>query len=289
MPPEELVLYHVFIGEVCSHEWIAPTFERQRASGLLASYLGYSTTYGSSGLCGSSMAQRDGLVQVAAGSGGPSGCATGAPDISGVVGGTCQGYAKPSWQAGLPGIPGDGVRDIPDVSLFAGSGVWGHYYVMCWSDVRNGGASCSGDPSTWAGAGGTSFGSPIMAGIQALVNQKTNSAQGNPNYVYYQLAAGAASCNSANGDPGTGQCVFHNVTQGDIDVNCAGSEDCYGAAAPVTGGRRGGFGQPQANGALSGSSDSYSPAFAAASGWNFATGIGSVNAANLVNNWPGGQ
>jgi subtilase family serine protease len=259
------------------------------ASGLLANYLGYSTTYGSSGLCGSSMAQRDGLVQVAAGSGGPSGCATGTPDISGVVGGTCQGYAKPSWQAGLPGIPSDSVRDIPDVSLFAGSGVWGHYYVMCWSDVRNGGASCAGDPSTWAGAGGTSFGSPIMAGIQALVNQKTNSAQGNPNYVYYQLAAGAASCNSSNGDPGTGPCVFHNVTQGDIDVNCAGSEDCYGAAASVTGGRRGGFGQPQANGALSGSSDSYVPAFSAAAGWNFATGIGSVNAANLVNNWPGGK
>jgi subtilase family serine protease len=259
------------------------------ASGLLASALGYSTTYGSSGLCGSRMAEQDGLVQVAAGSGGPSGCATGTPDTEGVVGGSCQGYAKPSWQSGLPGIAGDGVRDIPDVALFAGTGVWGHYYVMCWSDLRNGGASCSGDPSTWAGAGGTSFASPIMAGIQALVNQKTNSAQGNPNYVYYQLAAGSATCNSSNGDPGSGPCVFHNVTQGDIDVNCAGSENCYGAAASVTGGRRGGFGASQANGALSGSSNSYSPAFSAAAGWNFATGIGSVNAFNLVNNWPGGQ
>src|SRR5579863_423098 len=34
--PEELVLYHVFIGEVSSHEWVVPTFEWQRASGLLA-------------------------------------------------------------------------------------------------------------------------------------------------------------------------------------------------------------------------------------------------------------
>src|SRR5271157_3278666 len=34
--PEELALYHVFIGEVCSHQWVVPTFERQRASGLLA-------------------------------------------------------------------------------------------------------------------------------------------------------------------------------------------------------------------------------------------------------------
>ena len=110
---------------------------------------------------------------------------------------------SPHGNRDLSGIPGDGVRDIPDVSLFAGTGVWGHYYVMCWSDVRNGGAACTGDPSNWAGAGGTSFASPIMAGIQALVNQKTNSAQGNPNYVYYQLAAGAATCNSSNGDPGS--------------------------------------------------------------------------------------
>ena len=81
------------------------------------------------------------------------------------------------------------VRDIPDVSLFAGNGIWGHYYVMCYSDIRNGGAACSGAPSGWAGAGGTSFASPIMAGIQALVNQKKGGAQGNPNNRYYALAA----------------------------------------------------------------------------------------------------
>jgi subtilase family serine protease len=257
------------------------------AGSLLASALGFSSTYGTSGLCGSSAAQQDGLLEVAAGSGGPSGCATGSPDADGVVGGTCQGYAKPSWQTGLAGIPNDGVRDLPDVSLFSGDGIWGHFYLTCWSDVRNGGAACTGDPSGWAGAGGTSFASPVMAGIQALVNQKTNNAQGNPNYVYYQLATGTAVCNSSNGDPGAGACVFHNVTQGDIDVNCAGSQNCYGAVAPLKGGRRGGG--ASANGALSGSSDSYSPAFAAAAGWNFATGIGSVNAFNLVNSWPGGN
>ena len=27
------------------------------------------------------------------------------------------------------GNPSDGVRDIPDVSLFAANGVWGHFYV----------------------------------------------------------------------------------------------------------------------------------------------------------------
>src|SRR4029077_1031810 len=34
--PEELVLYHVFRREVCSHQGVVPTFEWQHASGLLA-------------------------------------------------------------------------------------------------------------------------------------------------------------------------------------------------------------------------------------------------------------
>jgi subtilase family serine protease len=210
--------------------------------------------------------------------------------VSGVVSGGCAGYAKPSWQAGVSGIPGDGVRDIPDVSLFAGTGVWGHYYVFCWSDRRGGGASCAGDPSTWAGGGGTSFASPIMAGIQALINQKVGGTQGNPNYMYYQLAAaGSTVCNAAAGDSATSSCVFHNVTQGDISVNCGGTDSCFGAtAATNTGGGRfghGGSGGSSDNGALSTSLQSYAPAFGAASGWNFTTGIGSVNVLNLVNSW----
>jgi hypothetical protein len=48
-------------------------------------------------------------------------CSTRKPKKSGVVGGTCQGRAKPAWQA-LVGNPKDGVRDIPDVSLLVASG-----------------------------------------------------------------------------------------------------------------------------------------------------------------------
>ncbi len=73
---------------------------------------------------------KDNSFQWRAGSGGPSGCATGVPAANLVVGGSCKGYAKPSWQTGVPGIPSDGVRDIPDVSLFASNGFWGHYYVL---------------------------------------------------------------------------------------------------------------------------------------------------------------
>jgi subtilase family serine protease len=253
------------------------------AGSLLASYLGYGTTYGSGGFCNSATAISDGLQVVAAGSGGPSGCATGTPSSTGVVGGSCKGYGKPSWQAAL--TPGDGVRDIPDVSLFAANGIWGHYYVFCWSDIKAGGAKCTGAPSTWAGAGGTSFSSPILAGIQALVNQHTGSRQGNPNPVYYALAAkSSALCNSSLGNKVSSSCVFYNVTQGDIDVNCGGSVECYGATTGATGGRRPSTVQ-LLDGALSTSSAKYSPAYPSGSGWNFATGIGTVNAYNLVMGW----
>jgi subtilase family serine protease len=253
------------------------------ASELLATYLGYTTTYGSSGFCGSDTARRNGLLNTVAASGGPSGCATGTPAMPGVVGGTCKGWEKPSWQAGVPGIPSDGTRDIPDVSLFAANGIWGHYYVICWSDIANGGAACSGAPSTWNGAGGTSFSSPILAGIQALVNQENGGAQGNPNPVYYKLAAiSSYFCDSSN--PGSA-CVFYNTTQGDIDVNCRGSISCFGAT-PLG---LGPFGVSRRDGVLSTSTSSLNPAFKTGIGWNFATGLGSVNAYNLVTNWKQGQ
>jgi subtilase family serine protease len=257
------------------------------ASALLAGYLGYSTVYGSAGFCGSESAQTNGNLVVAAGSGGPSGCASGTPAANGIVGGSCQGYAKPSWQSGVEGIPANGVRNMPDISMFAADGVWGHYLVDCWSDIRNGGSPCTGPPSAWDGGGGTSYATPILAGIQALVNQKHGGAQGNPNYVYYKLAANTAlSCN-ASGNTGSG-CIFHNVTEGDNDVNCGGTTSCFGATQSTAGGRHphGGFGSHASyNGALSTSTTSLAPAYKATPGWSFATGLGSVNAYNLVMNW----
>src|SRR5437879_1550209 len=243
------------------------------AGQLISNYEGYSTPYGSNGFCSSEIG---GFLQTtAAGGGGPSGCATGTPLISGVVGGSCQGWPKPSWQSIL-GNPNDGVRDTPDVSLFAADGLWSHYYVFCWSDTANGGAACTGAPSGWSGAGGTSFASPIMAGVQALINQKAGSRQGNPNPEYYHLAAteywsNGSSCNSSNGNGVSSACVFYDITQGDMDVNCVGP-NCY---------------QPSGSmGVLSTSNQSYNPAYGTNVGWDFATGIGSINAANLVNNWP---
>ncbi len=238
---------------------------------------GSSTTYGSLGFCNSWKGSP--FLDVVAGSGGPSGCALGAssPTSWAAVSGTCKGYAKPAWQAGL-GVPADGVRDIPDISLFAADGVWGHYYVFCFTDFYNGGAPCTGAPSNWAGAGGTSFAAPILAGIQALVDQKKAAREGNPNPVYYALAAteygakGNANCNSTLGVKVKATCVFYDITLGDMDVNCVGPFDCYLPSAH--------------EGVLSTSSKAYKPAFTTGTGWDFATGIGSLNANNLVNAWP---
>jgi hypothetical protein len=243
------------------------------ASVLLATYAGYSETYGTSGFCNSTEGAN--YMNDAAGSGGPSGCATGSPSVDGVVGGTCKGWPKPSWQS-LVGNPNDTVRDLPDVSLFAANGLWLHFYPYCDSDQ----GECSGAPDAWAGAGGTSFASPIMAGIQALINQKAGERQGNPNPTYYSLAAseygasGDSSCNSTLGNAVSSSCIFYDVTQGDMDVPCIDGYDCYAPSGDY--------------GVLSTSTKAYDLAYGTTTGWDFATGIGTVNVANLVNNWPGG-
>ena len=241
------------------------------ASQLISLAEGYATAYGADGFCNSSLGETY-FLDVAGGSGGPSGCATGTPSIPDEVSGTCKGYAKPSWQKVL-GNPADGVRDIPDVSLFSANGVWGHYYILCDSIL----VPCTGAPVDWIGAGGTSFATPILAGIQALVNQKNGTYQGNPNVVYYALAnteygaAGNPACNSTLGNGTASSCVFYDVTLGDNDSDCKGNVDCYDPSGIF--------------GVLSTSDSSYQPAYAAANGWDFATGLGSVNAYNLVNQW----
>ncbi len=246
------------------------------ASAFIASYFGYQSNV--NGFCNSSTGRANFLTTAAA-SGGPSGCATGVASMPGVVSGNCAGYSKPSWQAGMPGNPNDGVRDLPDVSLFAANGVWGHYLVYCFSDTANGGAPCGANPRAWSGGGGTSFSAPIMAGIQALIDQSTGSAWGNPNNVYYGLAQAVYNytdgCRVNNIGTFT-LCPFIDVTQGDIAVNCRGTNNCAG----ISGNNQ--------NGILSAAPDSTSsvaPAYGTSIGWDFATGIGSVDAYNLVRLW----
>ncbi len=244
------------------------------ASLLIAKFEGYTTTYGTSGFCNSSPGAP--FLDVVGGSGGPSACATGTPSTQHVVSGTCKGYAKPSWQSVL-GNPADGVRDLPDVSLFAANGVWGHAYVICYSDPTYGGVPCTGAPSGWLEAGGTSFSSPIMAAIQSLVNQATGKSWGNPNPTYYSLAAaeygasGSSACNSTKGNTVGSSCIFYDVTEGDNDAPCKGTHNCYLPSGTY--------------GVLSTSNFAFKPAYTTQTGWDFSTGIGTINAYNLVTGW----
>ena len=61
------------------------------------------------------------------------------------------GYAKPTWQTGVSGIPTDSKRDIPDVSFFAGNGFFGSAYLICVSDM---GACVTSPTATTEPAGG---------------------------------------------------------------------------------------------------------------------------------------
>ncbi len=212
--------------------------------------------------CNNAEAQQDHFLAVAGGSGGASNCTSSTDNLQSTCSG---GYAKPSWQS-APGVPADNKRDMPDVSLFASNGFNNSFYIICQSDTDGPCGLSSGD---FSGYGGTSVSSPIFAGIMALINQKTGERQGNANYVFYKMAATASnSCNSTTVATGTtNNCIFYDIPSGStIAMPCTtGSPNCTTATA----------GDPF--GVLSG--------YSTTSGYDLATGLGSVNVTNLVNQW----
>ena len=194
-----------------------------------------------------------------AGSGGPSSCTQGTAGAAGSYFDSytsCSGgYAKPSWQS-APGVPNDGVRDTPDISLFAANGANFSFYPICSAATDC--IAADADSTTGAvqitGVGGTSASSPLMAGIMALIDDSLRGRQGNPNFVLYALAKQAPS-------------VFHDVTVGNNNVPCTqGTPDC----------------------SLDTHGDSYYTLqkYAAGAGYDLASGLGSVDAYALLTNWP---
>ena len=199
------------------------------------------------------------------GAGGKSACTTNdGQDPSSCSG----GYAKPSWQTGT-GVPSDGKRDIPDVSFYASGGFYtGSFYIVCEADQTDG-VYCDQDPQDleFLGVGGTSASTPSFAGIMALVNQKTASRQGNANYTLYKLAAQSGASCTSSGTPAS-TCIFYDVTTGTNAMPCDDTQ-----AVPVNCGSPGQYGV----GILTG--------YNSTAGYDLTTGLGSVNAANLVNKW----
>jgi pseudomonalisin len=118
--------------------------------------------------------------------------ASGATGLWSGGGGVSALYAKPAWQSGV-GVPADGKRDVPDVSLSAA--VHDGYLILM-----------NGDDLV---SGGTSAASPSFAGLMALVVESTGARQGNANPAFYSLA---------NNQRAGGAAVFHDVKTGNNSV-----------------------------------------------------------------------
>jgi subtilase family serine protease len=168
---------------------------------------------------------------------------------------------RPSWQSGVAGITAGSFRLVPDISLDSSPNNAG--YLYCSSDTGTSGVGFSGSctngfrvSTAYANsggltvAGGTSFAAPIFAGMLAIINQAKgyNSGQGLIQPTLYGLAANNA----------TYALAFHDITSGGNQCN-AGSTIC--------------------NAAGSGS-------YAAGTGYDEATGLGSIDLTKLISVWP---
>ncbi len=140
------------------------------------------------------------------------------------------------------GVPADGARDVPDVAMPASPNHDGA--IFCTS-----GSCAKGIGGVTTVVGGTSLSAPLFAGITALVGQ-------------YRVGTGAASqVGLGNVNPSlyalaqTSSDVFHDITSGNNVVPCR---------TGTTGCTTGSFG------------------FQAGVGYDQVTGLGSVNAYNLA-------
>jgi pseudomonalisin len=180
--------------------------------------------------------------------------ASGKPQLASTGGGVSAYIATPSWQTGT-GVPGTQGRYTPDVS-FAASTRDG--YFACFA---GGGGSCvpgSNNQTSIIVGGGTSASTPSMAAVAALLNQKIGSAQGNLNPRLYALAA----------TPDNG--VFHDATVASSGVSgCAlSTPSLCNNSTPGPSGLSGGL-----------------AGYALGTGYDEATGLGSLDVANLLSQW----
>ena len=184
-------------------------------------------------------------------------------------GGSSKNYTtKPVWQTGF----GDSVRDLPDVSLFASNGVNASFYPICAEDGDCQPVS-NGETVQIYGVGGTSASSPSFAGIMALVNQKYGR-QGQADFVLYPLSKQVpAAFNDVKNGTNTVPCDFTDSSTNCIAVSNPGIvqvTDASGNKVDITEGEIG-----------SGTTAWYN----AGTGYDEASGLGTIDANQLVTNW----
>jgi hypothetical protein len=213
------------------------------------------------GLSGNVPTSNQGSTNILGAGGGVSGCLNATVDQSGNVT-SCPNtsqipglYSKPSWQSSFGTQT---ARQLPDVSLFAADGFHDSAWVICASGLGGSvnGTDCVADNQgnvNFQVVGGTSASSPAFAGMLAMVVQQlqaggaTNLRLGQANYTLYPLSKQFPA-------------AFHDVTAGNISVVCtSGSTNCG------------------TNGFLSG--------YDAGTGYDLATGLGSMDVTQLVQNW----
>jgi subtilase family serine protease len=171
-------------------------------------------------------------------------------------GGVSAKYSKPSWQTGT-GVPADGMRDIPDVSLMGASGSDNAAWLVCDDEsAGTGTANCATQSSSsfyFSAFGGTSTSAPAFAGILALVQQKTGSRLGQAAQTLYPLFSGSYASS-----------IFHDITVGNISVACkSGTTNC----------------------ALNSAGYYFESGYNTTAGYDLATGLGSVDVTKLLTYW----
>jgi subtilase family serine protease len=227
----------------------------------------------------------DVLVHISGGSGGISNCTT--PTNTTNPASCSGGYAKPSWQT-AEGVPTANHRYVPDIAMFGSYGwpsapndpgdqtVYGSAYLICFT---GGGSTCvyksASDDILYERNGGTSAATPYSAGVMAMVLQKLGGArQGLANPVFYKMAqkqyeTQLSACNSSKETSST--CYFHDVTAGSNAQPCGYVPDSTTFGPDCV----------TATGDKIGISSGYS----SAAGYDLATGLGTLNIANLVDGW----
>ena len=201
-----------------------------------------------------------GDTNIFAGSGGVSSCTQTTGNFPAFTCVANSGYPTPPFQTGAPDFTFKN-RAVPDVSLLAADGAYNVTWLICSDSESNGsdetytdceqtsGVFTSG--TTFTGVGGTSAAAPAFAGMLALVSQSQGGVRlGQANNVLYNLAAQSSLYHT----------VFHDVTAGNNSVTCmAGTPNC--------------------------GSNSFLTGYNAGTGFDGATGLGSVDVAQLVANW----